>query len=133
MKILIPAVPYRPTLSSPRAEIFCIAKAFIIFDTTENAFYTYENRIYSEPEIHVSEYMNALGVNHIVTDCICVSCYKDLERANIKIWKDTIQGSINIRESFQKFLMGSLERLDDPVNRSLHIKKKSSMNEGLMM
>lgn len=67
MRVLIPGMSYNANLSSPLAEIFCNAKGFILFDTEEKNFFSYDNVIYdTSTNIILGKYLKerCMGLIH---------------------------------------------------------------------
>ncbi len=118
MKILIPVLPFNPNLFSPIAEIFCNAKSFILFECGDEIFSSYENRLYKDSDVNIGKYLKDRGVNNVICNRICKTCFDSLKAANISIWVD--RDSISIRESCQRFTLGELPLCDGPSDFEMH-------------
>ena len=119
MKALIPGIPYNPNLFSPIAEIFCNAKAFVVFDCKEESFVSYDNLLYETPNTDIGEYLKKLKVDNVICNSICKSCFESIRAAGIQIWYD--HSSSSMRESCMRFVLGQLKPLETPINFNMHM------------
>ncbi len=120
MRVLIPGVPYNPNLSSPPANKFCDAKAYLIYNTDDNSILHYDNTIYSENRINLIEILNLLKIDNVIAYNICEACFETIRSANISVWFDG--SSRTIREAFQKFELGGLFLHANPIRDQGHRK-----------
>ena len=118
MKVLVPGLHYNPNLFSPIAEIFCNAKAFVMFDCEEGLFFSYENGLYHSSDTDIGKYLRNLGVEAIICHRMCKSCFDALKAENISIWHG--KKSISMREACQKFTLGELSQLKTPEDFDMH-------------
>ena len=118
MKILLPVMPFNPDLFSPLSEIFCNAKSFMLFECRHETFSAYENKMYNISNVDIGKYLGDLGVNNVICNLICKSCYDSLRASEITIWYD--KDSNSIRESCQRFTLGDLSLYDPPTEFDFH-------------
>ncbi|MCY3413864.1 MAG: hypothetical protein INQ03_19630 [Candidatus Heimdallarchaeota archaeon] len=116
MKILIPSIEEDSNLNSQPAKIFGNAKSFLIYDTDEDSFASIENTFDFDNKI-VAE-LHTLEIDNIITEAICVACFKNISSSNIDIWED--DGSFTIRETYQKFLLGGFNLMLNPGSMTMH-------------
>lgn len=111
MKILFPAGNKQSTMKSSLSRLLGYAKSFLIYNADELSFITLDNAYYDGNNDNLSKDLVELGVTDIISPRICQNCYADFKNAGIEIWKD--DDSINIREAYQKFLLGGIFLMDE--------------------
>ncbi|MCY3413861.1 MAG: NifB/NifX family molybdenum-iron cluster-binding protein [Candidatus Heimdallarchaeota archaeon] len=116
MKLLIPSIDVESDLNSQPSKIFGNAKSFIMVDTCDGSLSTIKNEFDFDKSIAMD--LKDLGVGTIITEDICSSCFKNILHAGIDVYHD--DGSITIRETYQKFLLGGIFPRNKPGNLNMH-------------
>ncbi len=114
MKILYPTTVKTATFDSPLEPVLGNAKAFFIFDTQTGTERTVENKYLEDDDsnCNLADYLETLDIDIIVCCEICSNCFAKFENSSIDLWK--CDGSVNIRESHSKLILGGLHTRTKP-------------------
>ena len=124
MKVLVPGLHYNPNLFSPIAEIFCNAKAFVMFDCEEEFLFAYDNLLYDSLDTNIGKYLRDLEVEAVICHRMCKSCFESLDAEKISIWNGN--NSMTMREACQKFTLGELSLFETPKDFDMHVIDEST-------
>ena len=118
MKILIPSADAKGTLNSVPSRVFGTAGSYVLYDTEKNEFAGIKNTFYGAKNYNIAKDLTGFGVTDIIADMICKTCYKNLRKAGITVWKDST--SVTIREAYQKFIIGGLFHMLEDITLRMH-------------
>ena len=113
MKILYPTTDKIATFDSPIEPVLGNAKAFFIYDTQLETETMVDNKFLVDDEnCNLATYLESLDIDVLVCCQICPHCFAKFENSKIDLWK--CDGSINIRESHNKLILGVLHTRTKP-------------------
>ncbi len=130
MKVLIPTTEKKPDMNTRPARILGSAKSYIIFDTDDNSFTSIENHLFDKHNHIEGDELKTLGVNNVVTEVVCETCYNNIKSAGIDIWED--DKSASIRETTQKLSIGGLFLKNAGEHISMHKMDKATVEKRLL-
>lgn len=109
MRILFPSAETEATIESPVERILGNAQSFFVYDTQLETSEVIPNIFLLTDDIKckLAQYLVNKDIDVVVACEICVNCFEKFEeQTGIDLWK--CDGSTNIRESLNKFIIGGL-------------------------
>ena len=127
MKILIPSADEKGTLNSVPSRVFGTGGSYVLYDTEKNEFMGIENTFYGAKHYNIAKDLTSFGVTDVIADMICKTCYKNLRKTGIVVWKDST--SVTIRESYQKFIIGGLFHMPEDITLRMHTEENTEAED----
>lgn len=107
MKVLFPSKEENPGINALMEPILGNAVSFIIMDSDDKSIWkVIKNENLDDENCGLVDYLVEIGVDAVVACQICGHCMDKFAKTKIDLWK--CDGSERLRESENKFLMGSL-------------------------
>ena len=114
MRILFPSKDKEATFDSPIERVLGNANSFLVVDSQKETheFIMNNHSESSELKCNLSDFLIENNVDTIVCCEICNYCFKALEKGPINLW--ICDGSVNIREAYNKLVIGGLVERSKP-------------------
>ena len=106
MRICFPAAEIEATLDSKLERVLGNAKSYLIYDTAKETYEVIPNFPDDDSNCKLALYLDDYDLDVVISCELCISCFDIFESLDIDLWK--CDGSINIRESYQKFIIGGI-------------------------
>jgi predicted Fe-Mo cluster-binding NifX family protein len=109
MRILFPAAESEATIESPVERILGNAQSFFVYDTQLETSEVIANIFLLTDDIKckLTQYLVSKEIDVVVACEVCPNCFEKFEEnTGIDMWR--CDGSKNIRESLNKFIIGGL-------------------------
>jgi predicted Fe-Mo cluster-binding NifX family protein len=106
VKICFPVSIEDANIDSPGERVFGKALSYIIFDTATDNYEVIPHTPEPDPECKLVEKIQKLNVDVVVCCEMCKPCFDKFPKYNIDMWK--CDGSKNIREAYNKFIIGGI-------------------------
>jgi predicted Fe-Mo cluster-binding NifX family protein len=114
MRILFPSTDEKATFNSPLERVLGNAISFLIIDSQEETHETVTNQHLESPDLqcNLSDFLVENNVDTVVACEICNYCFETLDKGPINLW--ICDGSVNIREAYNKLVIGGLIERSKP-------------------
>ena len=114
MRILFPSTDDEATFDSPVERVLGNAKSFFIYDSQLETHKVIENIYLSTDDANCKliGYIIENEVDSVVACEICPNCYEIMINSPLTTW--VCDGAANIRESYNKLVMGGLKERSKP-------------------
>ncbi len=114
MRILFPSTDDEATFDSPVERVLGNAKSFFIYDSQLETHEVINNKYLMTDDIKckLADFIVENNVDTVVACEICSNCFDIMDNGPLSIW--VCDGSVNIRESYNKLIMGGLMERDKP-------------------
>lgn len=104
MRVCFPSKDENPTLDSEPEPVFGNAKSYLLIGDDPDDIIVLKNP--QDPEMkHMGDEFLKYNVKSIVSKDLCDGCMEELNSRGIDVWET--DDSVNIREAFDKYLMGA--------------------------
>jgi predicted Fe-Mo cluster-binding NifX family protein len=128
MKAVFPSKSENPTIDSELEPVFGNAKSYFIVGANMDDYVVIPNDPNSEKECHMGDLFLKYGVDTVVSCELCEHCMQNLKNLGIDTWK--CDGSVNIRESYNKFILGGIfSRVLPDIVECQHTKKQQAITQ----
>jgi predicted Fe-Mo cluster-binding NifX family protein len=114
MRILFPSTDDEATFDSPVERVLGNAKSFLVVDSQEETHKIVTNKHIESPDLqcNLSDFLIENNVDTVVCCEICSYCYETLDKGPVNLW--ICDGSVNIREAYNKLILGGLVERSKP-------------------
>lgn len=114
MRILFPSTDKEATFDSPLERVLGNAISFLVVDSQKETHELIANKHSVSPDLqcNLSDFLIENNVDTVVCCEICSYCYETLDKGPVNIW--ICDGSVNIREAYNKLVIGGLVERSKP-------------------
>lgn len=118
MNIVFPTKEDNPNLDSLLEPVFGNAKTYMIFGGDINDYTVVKNETKPDEICHMGHVFKEHNVDTVISCQLCIHCMENLRMLNIDAWK--CDGSANVRESYNKYIIGGIFQRTKPDIATCH-------------